>query len=63
MKFGLMKLSQTQVSFNRYKLISFFNTQTQKINSQLGSTEKIFVENISDRSAQLGKQLLNLDKW
>ncbi|VHO05037.1 hypothetical protein [Candidatus Rhabdochlamydia sp. T3358] len=37
-------------------LISFFNTQTQKINSQLGSTEKMFVENISDRSAQLGQQ-------
>ncbi len=37
-------------------LISFFNTQTQKINSQLGSTEKMFVENVSDRSAQLGQQ-------
>ncbi len=37
-------------------LISFFNTQTQKLNSQLGSTEKMFVENISDRSTQLGQQ-------
>lgn len=37
-------------------LISFFNTQTQKINSQLGSTEKMFVENVSDRSSQLGQQ-------
>lgn len=37
-------------------LISFFNTQTQKINSQLGATEKMFVENVSDRSAQLGQQ-------
>ncbi|QZA59392.1 hypothetical protein [Candidatus Rhabdochlamydia porcellionis] len=37
-------------------LINFFNTQTQKINSQLGATEKMFVENTSDRSAQLGQQ-------
>lgn len=37
-------------------LMSFFNTQTQKLNSQLGSTEKMFIENVSDRSTQLGQQ-------
>ncbi|KAG6558961.1 hypothetical protein RHABOEDO_001557 [Candidatus Rhabdochlamydia oedothoracis] len=37
-------------------LLAYCNTQTQKLSSQLGSTEKIFVENASDRSAQLGQQ-------
>lgn len=37
-------------------LLSYCNTQTQKLSSQLGSTEKMFVENISDRSTQLGQQ-------
>ncbi|PWU13324.1 MAG: hypothetical protein C5B45_06150 [Chlamydiae bacterium] len=37
-------------------LLAYINTQTQKLSSQLGSTEKMFVENTSDRSAQLGQQ-------
>ena len=37
-------------------LLAYCNTQTQKLSSQLGSTEKMFVENISDRSTQLGQQ-------
>lgn len=37
-------------------LLAYCNTQTQKLSSQLGSTEKMFVENTSDRSTQLGQQ-------
>lgn len=37
-------------------LLAYCNTQTQKLSSQLGSTQKMFVENISDRSSQLGQQ-------
>ncbi|MEK7339169.1 MAG: hypothetical protein AABZ92_00460, partial [Verrucomicrobiota bacterium] len=37
-------------------LLAYCNTQTQKLSSQLGSTEKMFVENNSDRSTQLGQQ-------
>lgn len=37
-------------------LLAYCNTQTQKLSSQLGSTEKMFVENPSDRSSQLGQQ-------
>lgn len=37
-------------------MLSYCNTQTQKLSSQLGSTEKMFVENVSDRSTQLGQQ-------
>lgn len=37
-------------------LLAYCNTQTQKLSSQLGSTQKLFVENTSDRSAQLGQQ-------
>ena len=37
-------------------LLACINTQTQKLSSQLGSTEKMFVENTSDRSTQLGQQ-------
>ncbi|MDR2539465.1 MAG: hypothetical protein LBC45_02465 [Chlamydiales bacterium] len=37
-------------------LLAYCNTQTQKLSSQLSSTEKMFVENVSDRSTQLGQQ-------
>ncbi len=37
-------------------LLAYCNTQTQKLSSQLGSTEKMFVENNSGRSTQLGQQ-------
>ena len=37
-------------------LLAHINTLTQKTNSELGSTEKMFVENTSDRSTQLGQQ-------
>lgn len=37
-------------------LLAYCNTQTQKLSSQLGSTQKMFVENVSDRSSQLGQQ-------
>lgn len=44
------KLMQSQ------NLLIFFNLQTQKLSSQLGSTEKLLVEDTSTRSTQLGQQ-------
>lgn len=37
-------------------LLAYFNTEVQKLSSQLGSTEKLLVENTSTKSSQLGQQ-------
>jgi hypothetical protein len=37
-------------------LMSYLNTVVNTLSSKLGFTEKMFVENISDQSAQLGQQ-------
>ena len=37
-------------------MLNYFNTETQKLSSQLGSTEKLLVEDTSTRSTQMSQQ-------
>jgi len=37
-------------------LLAYLNTKVNSISSNLGFTEKTFVENVSERSMQLGRQ-------
>ncbi|MGL4540044.1 MAG: hypothetical protein ACRCU0_03615 [Candidatus Rhabdochlamydia sp.] len=54
---GLTEEGPRQTLVDRMQaMLSYCSTQTQKLSSQLGSTEKMFVENVSDRSTQLGQQ-------
>lgn len=43
-------------TMNLQTMLAYFNTEVQKLSSQLGSTEKLLVEDTSTKSSQIGQQ-------